>query len=110
MNVPTTDLSSLVAFITERYKYNSAAYPGFDAMTPEARGGFIVKHSVLHMSKSVGALAAEAERQDHGGDMNNVALQVACAKMLVNTLSLASACGMTPEELADMVPKVMTSK
>ena len=110
MTTPNPDLASLMTFIGERYKYNSATYPGFDEMTSEDRGGFIVKHSVLHMNKSTGALATEAERQDHGGDMNNEALCIACAKMLVNTLSLAQACGMTPEELADMVPKVMKSK
>jgi len=107
---PTPDLSSLMLFIGERYTFTDKNYPGLDQLTPEQRKVFAVRHSQLHMSKSAGAIATEAEAADHGGQMDQERLKVATTKMLINSLKLAEELGMTPEDLAACVPSVMKSK
>jgi hypothetical protein len=109
MTMPKSDLASLMAFIGEHYTFTPESYPDID-MTPEGKIAFAVRHSTLHMMKSTGKIAAEAESADHGGQMNHPALRTATAKMLVNVLKLAEELGMTPDELAFEVTQVMTSK
>ncbi len=109
MTEPTTDLSSLMAFIGERYTFTEEHYPNLDKLSPNERHVFAVRHSVLHMMKSAGKLAAEAERADHGGGMSFSELKTATTKMLVNVLKLAEELRIPPEELAVNVPNVMAS-
>ncbi len=108
MTAPTTDLSSLMAFIGERYTFTQDHYPNIDT-SPEAKRIFAVRHSALHMMKSTGKIAAEVEAADHGGNMDLKALRVATNKMLVNALKLAEELDMTAQDLADGVPQVMAS-
>jgi hypothetical protein len=109
MTVPTADLSSLMTFIGERYTFTEEHYPGFDQLSAEQKLLFAVRHSALHMMKSTGKIAAEAEAADHGGQMNEENLKVATTKMLVNVLKLAEELGISGDELAVYVPKVMAS-
>ena len=109
VTIPTPDLASLMSFIGERYTFTEEHYPGFSQLTPKQQKLFAVRHSQLHMSKSTGAIATEAEAADHGGEMNSENLKVATTKMLINTLKLAEELGMTPEDIAASVPRVMKS-
>lgn len=108
MTAPTPDLSSLMIFIGERYTFTQEHYPDLDT-SPHAKKAFAVRHSALHMMKSTGKIAAEAESADHGGEMNADNLKTATTKMLVNVLKLAEELGISSEELAANVPKVMAS-
>lgn len=109
MTQPSTDLSSLIESITSIYTFNEKNYPGYDALSDEQKVLFALRHSALHMMKSVGKIAAEAESGDHGGKTDPASLEIATAKMLVNTLVLAKILGLSGEDLATLVPKVMVS-
>ena len=106
---PTPDLASLMSFIGERYTFTEENYPGFDALSVYDRTVFAVRHSAMHMMKSTGKIAAEAEKADHGGEMSPEDLKTATTKMLVNVLKLAEELGISAEELAANVPLVMAS-
>lgn len=105
-----TSLDKVMTYITERYRFNDETYPGFSKLTMEEKRRFAINHSILHMNKSIGKLAAEVESLDHGGGMDEEALRVATVKMFVNTLVLAERLGMDDEQLAGAVPGVMKSK
>lgn len=107
MTTPATDLSSLMAVIGDRYKFTSNEYPGFDELPLQQKAAFIVRHSALHMMKSIGKIAAEAEAADHGKPMDSYELFTATTKMLVNVLKLAEELGFHPMELATNVSHVM---
>ena len=108
--MPEPNLASLMQYIGERYTFTEEHYPGFNKFSEKEQKVFAVRHSHLHMSKSAGKIAAEAETADHGGTMNEEKLCVATAKMLVNALKLAQELGMSAEDLAAKVPEVMYSK
>lgn len=109
MTQSSTDLSSLIEFIGSVYTFTEKSYPGYDALSDEQKMLFALRHSALHMMKSVGKIATEAEHGDHGGGVELEPLQVATAKMLVNTLVLAKVIGLSGEDLAALVPKVMVT-
>ncbi len=107
----STDLGVLMRLIGERYQFTPEHYPELIRLTTdEQRTAFAVKHSALHMMKWVGAIAAQGESSDHGGEMDFDALRIATAKMLVNTLVLAKELGMQPWRLGEMVTEVKKSK
>ena len=109
MTGPTPDLSSLMTFIGERYTFDEEHYPGFNHLSDQQKLLFVVRHSALHMMKSTGKIAAEAETADHGSSMNSYNLKVATTKMLVTVLKLAEELGISGDELAAYVPTVMAS-
>ncbi|MEI7719647.1 MAG: hypothetical protein WCI89_00325 [bacterium] len=105
-----TDLVALMRLIGERYQFTPEHYPELVQLVGEQRTAFAVKHSALHMMKSVGAIAAQGEAADHGDLMDIGALRIAIAKMLVNTLKLAEVLEIEPWVLGELVPEVMKSK
>lgn len=108
---PEPHLASLMQYIDSKYKFNEENYPGFGHLAGKNRRlVFIVRHSQLHMCKSVGKIATEAEAADHGRTISTENLRIATTKMLVNVLKLAEELGMSAEELAAKVPEVMKSK
>ena len=109
IKAPEPTLASLMAFIGARYTFTNEHYPAADLSTPDKVRAFAVSHSLKHISKSAGKIAAETEAQDHGGTMDEKNLRIATAKLLVNTLKLAEELGMSPDELVAMVPRVMVS-
>lgn len=96
--------------IVDKYQFNGKNYPGFDALAPDEQFLFSVEHSILHMNKSLGKLAAEAEAADHGEAMNVINLHTATVKMIVNSLRLAEILKLTPENVVEMIPIVMKSQ
>lgn len=106
---PTPDLETLMDFIGKRYTFTNESYPDFELLSGDQQMHFIVRHSALHMMKSVGKLAAEAETADHGGTVDYANLKTATTKMLVNVLKLAEELDISAEELAANVPNVMAS-
>jgi hypothetical protein len=102
-------IEELMEYIGQRYVFNADHYPALqhDTIDPKLFG---ISHSVLHMNKSLGKIAAEAEYADHGGTLSQDELEKATTKMLINVLKLAETIGMTPDQLASKIPEVMKSK
>lgn len=94
-----SELSDLIKIVAERFESHTSVYPALALLDEEQKRGFTINHSVLHMSKPVGRLAAECESFDHGGSLNVAALREATVKMLINTLKLADDLQMTADEL-----------
>jgi hypothetical protein len=101
-----SELSDLIRTVAERFESNASVYPALALLDEEQKRGFTISHSVLHMSKTVGRLAAECESFDHGGSLNVAALREATVKMLVNTLKLADDLQMTADELTAGIGRV----
>ena len=108
--VASTDLRVVMEYIASRFTFTPEHYPLLAKLGLSERQPFAIGHSVKHLQKSLGEIAAESESLDHGGPMDINVLREATAKMLVSTLKLAEEIGMSAEELATMVPKVMSSK
>jgi hypothetical protein len=101
------DLGELIDLIGRRWPYDDKNYPGFDALDPEKKRVFMAKHSLLHLNKSLGKVAKEAEAADHGEALNEQMLRIATAKMLVNILKLAYELRMKPEGITDLVEVIL---
>ena len=98
-------------FIGSRYIFSEKSYPLLAEKPEVQRMAFAINHSILHMSKSLGKIAAECESYDHGhGRPNEDVVKEATVKMLINTLKLADELGMTADDLAKAVPELMRSK
>jgi hypothetical protein len=91
------DIRVLLELVDRGYQFDPKVYPELEVVDPDKFG---VNHSVLHMMKSVGVIAAEAEAFEHGKSMNHAALALATKKMLVNVLKLAAHLGISGDELA----------
>ena len=78
-------LQELMDFIGARYVFSEEHYPGLVGRSYKETVIFAVNHSVLHMAKSIGRIAAECEAHDHGGDINNDAIHEATIKMFTTS-------------------------
>lgn len=101
------NLAGLMVIIGNGFPFTQERYVNGDLSTPEKTLAFAVGHSLKHMAKTTGQIAAETERYDHGGKMDMEKLKIATAKAAVNALNLANALGMSAEELAERIPQVM---
>ena len=100
-------LNGLMEVIGNHWRFDGQNYRGYDQLDKRGKQLFPLKHTVLHYNKSLGALAAEAEKADHGDPVDNEALRVATTKMLATTLNLANHLGMTPRELAEAAETIV---
>lgn len=101
------DLQKTMNYIDKRYVFNSENYPELELSTENDKIDFGIRHSVLHMQKSLGKIAEYSEERDHGQLGSKRDVKVATAKMLMHVLRLASVQGISADELLKMVPKVM---
>lgn len=108
--ISDTDLSKLMKYISVRYTFTHEHYPLLAKVGLSERLPFAISHSIKHLQKSLGRIAAESESLDHGGPMDINVLREAMVKMLVSTLKLADEIGMSAEDLAALVPRMMNSK
>lgn len=108
----STDLTKIMEYIGARYTFTPEHYPTLGVASPSQKKVFVVGHSVFHMCKSIGKLAAECERWDHAGSehMDNAILKEATVKMFINAVKLAEELGISAQDLADSVPLYMASK
>ena len=95
-----TRLHDLMLKIRVSYPFDAAHYPELKGADVRKTLEFAVEHSLMHSIKSLGTIAAESERADHGGQMDHGNLYKATAKMVINVLNLANAIGVSAEELA----------
>lgn len=102
-------IQALMDFVGQRYVFSAEHYPNIP--TDAKRNlAFAVTHSHLHMSKSLGRIATECERYDHGLEPDYELVKEATVKMLINTLKLAQELGMNADELTEAIPSLMKSK
>lgn len=105
-----TDLAYLMKYIGSRYTFTVHHYPRMATLSSEQeRMAFALSHSVSHMQKSIGKLAAECERYDHGGELDPSVIKEAVVKMLINVVKLSETMHIDAEELATSVPGFMAS-
>ncbi len=105
--LPTGDIASLMAYIGIHFPFTQDHYPNEDLSTPEKVTRFALEHSLDHMVKTTGKIATQKEDFAHGGDMDSHRLQIDTIKMLVTSLNLARALGMTADDVTRMVPIAM---
>lgn len=100
-------LQELMEHITHVWKCDPVRYPELEGMNEVQRKNFLVKHSVLHIAKSNGKVAALCEDFDHSQVVNekySEELQTLAVKMFVNSLKLAEEAGLPAEELLKKAP------
>ncbi len=72
-------------------------------MSPQQLKTAALGHSVYHMCKTLGKIAAECESLDHGGVFDQNAMRTAAVKMIVNALKLAADLDMNADEIAAFI-------
>src|SRR4051812_38441753 len=93
-------ISGLMAEIAQKYPFSSEKYK---RLKPDARPDeileFGVRHSLLHMTKSLGVIATVLEKTDHSGVLRDSPLREVTVKSVINALNLANVLGISAEEL-----------
>ena len=94
--------------VKKKWVCNPDRYPALAGMNAEERRNFLVKHSLLHITKTAGKLAAICENFDHESknapeDEEN--LKIGVIKLFVNALKLAEEVGLTAEDLLNKAPE-----
>ncbi len=98
------DLEALMAKIAEVWKCDEARYPELAGMNDAQKKNFVIKHSVLHIAKTNGKIAALCEDFDHNGtDMSEEAKTLA-VKLFINSLKLAEESGLSTSDLLSRAP------
>lgn len=105
------NLQEAIDFIAAQFAFDQESYSTLEKSTTEKEKLlFVVNHSLLHMVKSQGRLAAAIEACDHGKELNNFTVHKLTAEMFIHTLRLAEGAGMTAQELLDWVPTLIKAK
>lgn len=104
--IPEPNLASLMAFIAKRLPFTQEEYPDL-VLTPEGRRRHAVRHGALHMTKSAGKIAGQAEAADHGGQTDSKVLKEALVSMLISTLRLSEELCMGPDEIVFEVARTL---
>lgn len=104
--VASTDLRVLMEEIGKVYAFTPQKYPVLSNVGSNFEETmFAVNHSLKHMTKSSGSIAAQCEAQDHGGRVDLGAIATAAIKQVINSLNLANVLGITPEQLVRTIHK-----
>jgi hypothetical protein len=101
------DLQSLMALLAEKWFCTTERYPELALLDSAQRRNFRLKHSVLHITKTAGKLAAVCEAFDHRGTSRigaEDALQIECIAMFNNALNLAREAGLSASDLLARAP------
>lgn len=102
------DLQSLMDNIASVWACDPTRYPALEGMDADQRRNFLVKHSLLHVAKTSGKIAAVCEDFDHNNkkedDSFDIGLQVGAVKLFINSLKLAQEAGLSAEDLFRFAP------
>jgi hypothetical protein len=102
------DLQSLMNHIASTWVCDHARYPALEGMDVDQRRNFLVKHSLLHVAKTSGKIAAVCENFDHTNrkedDSYDIGLQVGAVKLFVNAIKLAEETGLSADDLLRLAP------
>ncbi len=94
--------------LRDNFSFTGSDYPTLRSVPPEGtKIPFIANHSLLHMMKTQGQLAALIEASDHGSAFDQKAAERVAVKMFTHTLVLASHLGMSADDLISGVPAEM---
>lgn len=99
------DLQEAIDFIASKFVFDEMEYPLLAKLTPEERLQFSLHHSLQHLMKQLGKIAAHLEDKDHGGEGDSEELRRAFMKNFVSTLRLAELLGIDADELLTSIPK-----
>ena len=105
-----SDLQGLMNHIAALWKCGPERYPALRGMSPAQRKIFLTKHSLLHMDKHMGNIAAVGEAYDHTDILNPAGeekLKTETAKMFVSVLKLAEELDMDAAELLKRAPSLV---
>ena len=105
--VAATDLRVVMQHVGSVLSFVEQKYPPLQNVAFGSSGHFkfAVNHSLKHMAKTTGALAAVCEAVDHGGTMDIAKLREAAVKMTITALNLAHVLGMSAEDLREAIYK-----
>jgi hypothetical protein len=100
------DLKKLMGHIAKVWECGVERYPALRNMGPNERRNFLVNHSLLHVTKTLGKLAAACEDYDHKGSSASRVQEAedAAIRLFVNSLKLAQEAGLTAEDLLTRAP------
>ncbi|MEJ0053386.1 MAG: hypothetical protein WDN10_01485 [bacterium] len=100
-------MKELMERIATVWECDPSRYPELAGMDTTERKNFLIKHSVLHITKTAGKLAALCEDYDHTKQTSPEAeekLKAASVKMFINALKLAEEAGLSADELLERAP------
>ncbi len=100
------NLQELMNTFATLFAVTKEKYPDADLSTTQRTLAFTVDHSLKHLQKSLGKIAAEREVADHGGAPNEFEMRIATAKMFNTVVNLARVLGMDGEKLGDLAVSV----
>ena len=101
------NLQLLMDHIATVWKCDAERYPALGVMNGGQRRNFLVKHSLLHIGRTTGKIAAVCEDFDHNNKSEpseETNLQVATIKLFINVLKLAEEIGLSAEDLLSQAP------
>ena len=96
-------LNELMEFLGNAWQFNGKNYRGFDELNERGKRLFPLKHSILHISKSLGKLSTEAEKADHGDEADKRQLRIVTAKLVATSLHLAVHLDISPGSLEALI-------
>lgn len=106
-----SQLSRLMKHISATWVCDETRYPQLAAMSAAERQDFVVKHSLLHLMKTMGKIAAVCEHLDHGepyAHKDAAELEASAVKLFVNVLKLADELGLSADDLVRRAPEYVT--
>lgn len=102
-----SNLQDAIDYIASRFVFDAAHYPLLEKLSPEERLHFSINHSLQHMNKQLGRIAAHLEDRDHGGAGNPELLKEAVVKEFINVLRLSELLNLTADDLYAAIPKYL---
>ena len=102
------NLEQLSTHIASVWKCDASRYPELAYLSEEGQRNFRIKHSILHITKSLGKLAALCEDFDHedadkeGSKEERKKLAI---KLFINALKLAEESDVSAKELLEKSPE-----
>jgi len=101
------DLHGLMRHIAAVWVCDPSRYPALAGTSEEQRKKFLLNHSILHIDKTKGKVAAILEDFDHTGRFTpgaDAELKELAIKSFVNVLKLAEESGVSAQELLARAP------
>ncbi len=101
------NLNEALREIATRYPFTHEKYPELATSNEVQQKDFSIKHGILHVTKSLGILAAVLENSDHGNSTNHQLFQRALVKMLIDVLRLAEIENLDETQIYSQIAKLI---
>lgn len=103
-------LETLMLYLEKYYAFDEQTQPTATSHAFETHQLSTLNHLLLHISKSVGALAGQIEAADHSNHADTEALRQAALHIFINSLHLAQKLDMNAADIFDAVPEILNNK